>query len=302
MKIERLKNNPKIGLIAESQVTVKQIGNQTEIKYSINNTGGYIRKIDKDHYYNIKDGEVKEFNHKAKTRKDTINSLKRTMSNIRALVNTNCTEPKKVQFITLTFRDVVRDTKIVYDSFKKFNYRYKNYLKKHNLPSEYSYIVVLEPQGPNHDYCWHLHCLFIFNNYKKAPFIKNDVLQTEIWKLGYTKISSLVGKRDIGSYLVSYLTDVDLSESIEKLKGKKVDKAIVKGQRLRYYPKGVRIYRCSRDIKRPTIIKMSEEEAQKLVSNSVLTYEKTLRISNYENKTLNVVNYRNYRKVSKNKK
>lgn len=216
MKIERLKNNPKIGLIAESQVTVKQIGNQTEIKYSINNTGGYIRKIDKDHYYNIKDGEVKEFNHKAKTRKDTINSLKRTMSNIRALVNTNCTEPKKVQFITLTFRDVVRDTKIVYDSFKKFNYRYKNYLKKHNLPSEYSYIVVLEPQGPNHDYCWHLHCLFIFNNYKKAPFIKNDVLQTEIWKLGYTKISSLVGKRDIGSYLVSYLTDVDLSESEEK--------------------------------------------------------------------------------------
>lgn len=48
LKIERLKNNPKINLNADSEVVVVETGNQTEIKYSINNTGGYIRKISKD--------------------------------------------------------------------------------------------------------------------------------------------------------------------------------------------------------------------------------------------------------------
>lgn len=303
MKIEVLKNNP-IRINDESQVVYKEANQKVEIKYTIKNTGGYIRKIDKDHYYNIKDGEVKKFNHKAKTRKDTINSLKRTMAKIKELIDINCTEPKKVQFITFTFREVVRDTKVVYDSFKKFNYRYKRYLKKHNLPSEYSYIVVLEAQGPKHDYCWHLHCLYIFKNCKKAPYVPNDTLQNNIWKLGYTKISSLKCIKSISNYLVSYLTDVCLDEEdMKKLTGKKGDKAIIKGQRLKYYPKGVRIYRTSRDIVRPTITKMTEAEAQrKLGDNSILTYEKTLRISNYENTTLNIVNYRHYDKLEKKKK
>ena len=50
MKIERLKDNPKICLNADSQVVVKETGNQTEVKYMINNTGGVIRKIDKELY------------------------------------------------------------------------------------------------------------------------------------------------------------------------------------------------------------------------------------------------------------
>lgn len=102
-------------------------------------------------------------------------------------------------------------------------------------------------------------------------------------------------------YLTAYLTDLDISEDLEKILGKKVNKAIIKGARLKLYPKGLRIYRCSRGIKRPTIYKTTEEEAQKKVANSVLTYEKTLRISNNENKTINIINYRNYNRIVKNK-
>lgn len=300
MKIEVLKNNP-IRLIDESQVIYKEANQKVEIKHVAKNTGGYIRRIDKDHYYTVRDGEVHTFNHKSKSRKDNLNSLKRTMAKIKELVDINCTEPKKVQFITFTFREVVRDTTIVYDSFKKFNYRYKRYLKKHNLPCEYSYLVVLEAMGPKHNYCWHMHVLFNFLNCKKAPYVHNDTLQKDIWKLGYTKISSLKNIKSISNYLVSYLTDVCLDEEdMKKLKGKKGAKAIVKNERLKYYPVGVRIFRTSRNIIRPTITKMTEAEAQrKLGDNSILTYEKTLRISNYENTTINIVNYRHYNKIDK---
>ena len=103
-------------------------------------------------------------------------------------------------------------------------------------------------------------------------------------------------------YLTAYLTDLDLNEDMERLTGKKVAKAIVKGARLKLYPKGVRIYRCSRGIKRPITYKTTEEEAQKIVSNSTLVYEKTLRIANCEDKTINIINYRNYNRISKKKK
>lgn len=303
MKIEVLKNNPTL-LTDESQVIYKEANQKVEIKHVLKNTGGYIKRIDKEHYYTVRDGVIHTYRRKAKSRKDTVNSLKRSFSRLKELIDINCTEPKKVQFITFTFREVVRDTKVVYDSFKKFNYRYKRYLKKHNLPSEYSYIVVLEAQGPKHGYCWHLHCLYIFKNCKKAPYVHNDTLQNDIWKLGHTKISSLKNIKSISNYLVSYLTDVCLDEEdMKKLTGKKEAKAIVKNERLKYYPVGVRLFRTSRNIIRPTITKMTEAEAQrKLGDNSILTYEKTLRISNYENTTINIVNYRHYNKIENNKK
>lgn len=295
LKIKRLKNNPKINLNADSEVVVVETGNQTEIKYSINNTGGYIRKISKDFYYDIRSGEVKEYNHSATSRKDNKSSIKRTMSNLRKLINTNITDYKKVIFVTLTYKENMTDPKQLYNDVRKFHQKLKIYLKKNNLPFDFGYISATECQARG---AFHQHNLYFFNT--TAPYIPNDKLQ-ELWGRGYTKTKSLKKVDDIGMYLTAYLTDLDLSEDIEKLTGKKVDKAIIKGARLKLYPKGFRIYRCSK-VKRPNVYKTTEAEAQQKVNNSVLTYEKTLRISNYEGKTINIINYRNYNRISKKKK
>lgn len=295
LKIERLKNNPKINLNADSEVVVVETGNQTEIKYCINNTGGYIRKISKDFYYDIRSGEVKEYNHQATSRKDNKSSIKRTMSNLRKLINTNITDYKKVIFVTLTYKENMTDPKQLYNDVRKFHQKLKIYLKNNNLPYDFGYISATECQARG---AFHQHNLYFFNT--PAPYIPNDKLQ-ELWGKGFTKTKSLKNVDDIGMYLTAYLTDLDLSEDIEKLTGKKVDKAIIKGARLKLYPKGFRIYRCSK-VKRPNVYKTTEKEAQQKVNNSVLTYEKTLRISNYEGKTINIINYRNYNRISKKKK
>ena len=298
MKIERLKHNPKIGLNAESEVSIKETGNQTEVKYSIRNAGGNIIKIDKDHYYTIKDGEVKEFNHNAITRKDNKSSVKRTMKNLRDIINTNIPDYKKILFITLTYKENMTDTKQLYEDVKLFHKKLKKYLIKENLPSDFEFISTIEVQRRG---AYHIHDLIIWKT--KAPFINNDFISKELWdNKGFTKTKSLKNVDNIGMYLTAYLTDLDLNEDMERLTGKKVAKAIVKGARLKLYPKGVRIYRCSRGIKRPITYKTTEEEAQKIVSNSTLVYEKTLRIANCEDKTINIINYRNYNRISKKKK
>lgn len=145
MKIEKLESNP-IYLSSESQVTVKETGNQTEIKHSLTNTGGNIIKIDKDHYYNIRNGEIKEYNHDTTTRKDNKSSVKRTMRNLKDIINTSITDYKKALFITLTYRENMTDTKRLYEDVKKFHKRLKKYLIKENLPFEFEYISTIEVQ------------------------------------------------------------------------------------------------------------------------------------------------------------
>lgn len=296
MKIEKLKDNPKIGLNAESQVTVKETGNQTEVKYAINKTGGNIVKLNSKEYMVVTSGEIKCFSNSATSRKDNKSSIKRTMKNLRDIINTNITDYKKVLFITLTYKENMTNAEQLYQDVRKFHQKFKRYLKTNNLPYEFEYISATECQSRG---AYHQHNLYIFNT--KAPFIKNDIL-TKIWGHDFTKTKSLKNVDNIGMYLTAYLTDLDLSEDLEKETGKKVNKAIIKGARLKLYPKGFRIYRTSKNIKRPNVYTATEDEIMQKLGNSVLTYEKTLRISNYDNKTINIINYRNYNKLVKNKK
>ena len=65
------------------------------------------------------------------------------------------------------------------------------------------------------------------------------------------------------------------------------------------YPKGFRIYRTSRGIKRPTVCQMTEGEAQKLVGDTPLTYEKTIKLTDKAGDIKNIINYRTYTKGAK---
>jgi hypothetical protein len=83
---------------------------------------------------------------------------------------------------------------------------------------------------------------------------------------------------------------------------RKHKKTIIKGARLKLYPAGFRIYRCSRGIVQPVVFECTEAEAMKLVANQTMTYESTMRLSD-NGVTVNTIHYRQYnKKPNKNRK
>ena len=74
-------------------------------------------------------------------------------------------------------------------------------------------------------------------------------------------------------------------------------KAVIKGARLKLYPPGFNLFRCSRGVKRPEVCQMTEQEAQAEVSGMSLTYEKTISITDEGGTLRNIINYRTYTKT-----
>lgn len=112
---------------------------------------------------------------------------------------------------------------------------------------------------------------------------------------------------NIGAYLSAYLGDMELGETLtanstsgkgfkmvesNDKDGKRQTKAIVKGARLRFYPKGFRLFRKSRGVVPPTNTDCTNAEAMRKIGNAALTYEKTIKIVDDGGKTCNVINYR----------
>lgn len=292
MIIEKVNNNNKFGLSKNSIVNVKETGNITEVKYMLKNNGGIIRKIDRDHYYDVRNGEVKKYIH-TMNRKENKDSIIRTMRNLRDIINTNIsnfdTKIKNVLWITLTYKENMTDTKQLYKDFKGFNNRFKKFIIANNY-SLYEYITTAEPQKRG---AWHLHILFIFNS--KAPYIEKNILE-KIWGFGFVSINTLKNVDNVGVYLTAYLTNLDVSDMIEN---SSTNKAIIKGARLKMYPTGFRIYRCSKNIKKPLKYKTTEENIQKKLKNEVLTFERTIQIRNEMGSVINRINYRHYNKLKK---
>ena len=87
-----------------------------------------------------------------------------------------------------------------------------------------------------------------------------------------------------------------IDDRIEKHK-----KSFVKGGRLSLYPSGFNIYRCSRGIKRPVKTMCTYEEAQKKISNGVLTYSSYNKLIDTESdfETLIVNEYYNKARFKK---
>lgn len=305
MKFERIESNKEPDL--DSVVQLKKMGNIYEIKSMSKTPTMPIKKLDKDHFVQIETGEVKSFNHNEK-RIDNLSSVSQSIKHMREYINANITNPKNVLFITLTYAENMQDTDKLYQDFKRFNMRLKYYLNKNKLPSP-EYFLVVEPQARG---SLHGHLLLIFQ--ESAPFIPNEKL-ADIWGHGFVKTKSLKNVDNIGAYLSAYLGDMELDESIlinnYNAKGFKVvesveensqrrSKAIVKGARLKLYPKGFRIFRKSKGIVAPEIISCTYAEALKEIGNSTLTYAKTIKISDDDGKTCNIINYRHYKKKQNN--
>lgn len=283
------------------------MGNISEVRYMVREAVPRIQKISADDYVVLSTGEVKQFDNNAVTRADNLHSVSQSLARLRDLINTNVTSLFKCRWVTLTYAENMKDEKRLYEDFRRFWLRFKYYLDKNGL-SPCNYIACAEPQARG---SWHLHVIFVFA--KKAPFIPNEQL-ARIWRQGFTKINSLSGVDNVGLYLTAYLTDMELSEAIENgavdittdriiIKNDDGDgkrsKAIVKGERMKLYPAGFRIYRASGGIKQPTYEDCTEEEAMQRIGSAKLVYEKTIKIINDEQDFVNIINYRQFNSRAK---
>lgn len=253
---------------------------------AVKNAGPPCQKVDKDHYVDLRSGELFVYNH-SETRAEYAEGIARTLENIRNLINCNVSEPDACRWVTLTYAENMQDTKRLYEDFHSFWKRFKRWcVSKGFLIPEY--ISVIEPQGRG---AWHVHAFFIWSG--KAPFIENKELR-RLWSHGFVSVKAVKDCDNIGAYFSAYLADMPLSDlekipaqereellklSIsEKTDSEGLPKKIVKGARLHFYPSGMNIVRRSRGIKDPEISWTTYGEAKKKASSAKLTFSDSYAI------------------------
>ena len=212
-------------------------GDTIEISNVIRNQS--ILVLPNKKYAVISTGEIKEMINKGDTRDINISSLKRTMRTLRRLIAHNFKGGIKELWVTLTYEETITDPNIIYNDFKIFIKKIRQYY------GHVEYISVIEPHAKYGKF--HLHVLL---KSPKKLYIENSHL-AELWGKGFTKTKRLTNKDSIANYVVSYLTNLDTSELSETNISETGKKSIVKGSRLCLYPKGLRIYRKSDGIVDP---------------------------------------------------
>lgn len=230
------------------RIKVSEQGNIIEVtKLDACGHGHGLKKLDADHYLDLVTGEIYNYD-RAKDRSESVKSLRRTFRKIRALINSNCAEPEKVRWITLTYAENMQDVKRLYRDFERFWKRFK-----YRYPGA-EYIVVAEPQKRG---AWHLHGVIVWFRLEKAPYIPNAELR-ELWGQGYVNVRAVTNVDNLGAYLSAYLADVEVlpgedsqAATVCKTLPDGTQKRFVKGGRLHLYPPGMNLYRCSRGVKRP---------------------------------------------------
>lgn len=188
------------------------------------------RKLSKNKMIDTTTGEVIEVEN-SKNRGEQLRSLRSTIRRLRMIINANFFGEMNELFVTLTYRENMTDVGRLYGDFKKFYKRLRRRYKEY----EFEYVCAIEPQFRG---AWHLHLLLKAMNFKYL-YIPNEKI-AEIWGNGFTKTKRIESVDNIGAYLSAYLTNLEDGR---------------KAERLYLYPSGVNIYRTSRGIKKPNVIK-----------------------------------------------
>jgi hypothetical protein len=265
----------------------------------------------------------------SENRSQNIEGLKKTMKNIRDLINNNFSGNSSELFITLTYRLMdglpMSDIKKASRDFDVFMKRFR---RKY---SGLEYIAVLEPQA-NSAWHWHILCKFTKWTKKKHIRIDNNTVIYPMWGHGWTKTKAIIHVDNIGAYLSAYLASIEINEEnkdeifdavfksgrdidIEEKEvtddnGNKSIKKFVKGGRMHLYPTGTNIYRCSKGIVKPVSKMMSYAEAKKIIGKKAPDFKRSIIISeNKEDNTekdnsrvFNSVTYESYNLKRKRKK
>lgn len=239
-------------------------------------------KVIKGHRYVVLEtGEIKNMNQESKKRTDNLDSVRRTMKRLRRLIGANFVSNeinrKDQLWITLTYREDVNATdknspEIVYKDFKRFIRKLR---EKYNPTIEY--IAVLEPQASGR---WHLHVLMKTMNNSKLYIPNSDI--ENLWGKGFTSTKRLKNSDNVSAYVMAYVSNVEIDLKSSD-KGKANSKKVIKGGRLSFYPKGIRIYRRSRNLVDPKIQKGQKREVLSLKAREKL-YKPKVYIRNLKNR------------------
>lgn len=297
------------------KVSLKTLGNIFEVCFIKNkNNKIYTKLIDKDHYIDLRTfedtGEVFECNH-IENRSQNIFQVGQSLKRLRDYINTNVIDISKCKWLTLTYKENMKDTSRLYKDFKNFIKRFRTYFKNYNI----EYIVAMEPQGRG---AWHCHCIFIFD--KIPPFINNNELLEKLWPYGFTKITNLKSIDNVGAYLTAYLGDMELNEDnvlllkenglelskmvlkdVNEIEGKKLKtpKSFIKGGRLYLYPPKFNLYRISKGIKKPIKEVMTYKKAKEKIGDLTPTYSTAFDLTDSTLDYSNHIIYEYYNKLRK---
>lgn len=270
-------------------VSVEKAGNVIKVKYvqKVNTSIG-IKKLNDDMYLNLSTGEVKEFK-KSNNRSQSLRSLKNSMERLRALINANTVNYECCRWVTLTYKENMQDTKRLYYDVDKLikRVRYKF--------GHFEYIHVAEPQARG---AWHIHAIWIFEG--KAPFISQRWL-AGCWGHGSgVTVQKLRDNCDnLGAYLSAYLGNVSIDDACDDdynyctdiievevdENGEKINKKFLKGARLHLYPSNMKLYRCSRGVKYPSLESMTYLSAKEKIGSLKPTFSKSykIKVDDFEN-------------------
>lgn len=261
-----------------SNCKVSVQGNVVEVTWiDCKNTTCHAIKLDGSHWVDPETGEIHEYEKSSDKRTDNTQELLKTFATIRALVNTNCKDPKRIRWITLTYAENMTDTQRLYDDFRKFWQRFKRRWGKAD------YIAVVEPQGRG---AWHVHVIAIWS--EKAPYVPNAELR-ECWGHGFVKVNAVTDSCDnLGAYLSAYLANVPDEKGEEVAQSDGTTKRIKKRGRLGMYPAHMQIYRTSNGIERPEVFwadtKENTERYARMVDGRTPVYEREVTFRDDEGK------------------
>lgn len=267
-----------------------ECGNITEVTALSWIPKATIQKVSEQYYIvlsedakieRLEDTILHEYHHNEK-KVDNVHSVRQSIARMRRIVNSNCINPDVVRWVTLTYAENMTDSKRLYDDFKKFNMKFRYYLKNHYDDLNYEYIAVPEPQERG---AWHMHIIMIFN--KKPPYIDNNDVVYKTWEHGFTSFQAVDNCDNFGAYLSAYLSDIPVEvqegytdNNIVEKNGKKY----IKGGRLTLYPKDMKMYRISRGIKQPKEVKFTSDISYKeyIKDKGLKTYEYNTTVQHNE--------------------
>lgn len=189
--------------------------------------------------------------------------LMRARRDLRRIVNANIGQwgdDVTSKFVTLTFKDNVKDLDTANYEFRQFIKRlnYKVYGKK---CSELKYTAVPEFQERG---AVHYHVIFY-----NLPYIESKVIE-EVWGNGFIKINRIDDIDNVGAYICKYLSKIN---SDSRLKGRKC-------------------YFNSRGLKKPIEYYLDDyeiENIKKTLPEEARTYK-----SEFENEYVGKIEYEQY--------
>jgi len=275
-----------------SPATVVETKKTIEIINCTNqNRGNGLRKTKKlpgGMYLNTETGEI--FSAKKKTaRTDNSTNLNKSIKELWRLIEENF-EDTEGFFITLAYFGVMTDYRKASKDFEKF----KDKLMYHY---RMEFIKVVEPKSNG---SWHFHILAKPKEGHTLE-IEEEKIQ-KLWTHGSVCVEPITSIKGLQMYLAASGTKrtrtVDDESGIFMLldceiSGKKIRE---KQKRRAFYKSGMRLYSCSRGIKKPVRYKTSNGMAKKLVAGYTKTSAESVAIKTKNGQTLNLVSYETYSK------